>query len=385
LRLEYVRIAPIDVLYLRGNRLFADGGDAEPVMPPWPSLFAGALRSRMLVDRQEDEDAFRAGGLGGMLGDVIGRGAGELGTFRVAFGCLETDYGRAYPPPADVVVTEEAGESRVHRLRPERAERLGVVGSFALPRAPVLPVSSPRKPLAGHWLSEAGLLAWQRGECPPSSALVDQRDLWKEDPRLGIALDAGRRSAAEGMLYTTRTVSLAPGVRFLVAIAGGGGLVPDRKLVRLGGDGRGATVERWAPEHTAGLPWHRIPATDRFTMLLVAPCLSPAGWLPPGTEARDGQQVWTWGSLRARVVAAAVGRPQVISGWDLPGGHPKPAVRVIPAGTVYWMERMDGPLDALSDALERGLWPDEAAAPARRAEGFNSVWFGEWSSQDPEG
>ncbi|MBI4864718.1 MAG: hypothetical protein HY815_31355 [Candidatus Riflebacteria bacterium] len=48
--MAYLAIEPLDVLHLRGNRLFADSGHGECVMPPWPSVFAGALRTRILAD-----------------------------------------------------------------------------------------------------------------------------------------------------------------------------------------------------------------------------------------------------------------------------------------------------------------------------------------------
>ena len=55
-------IQPLDVLYLRGNQLF-DGAGAysAPLMPPWPSLAAGAIRSRMLSDHGVDMDAYSMG------------------------------------------------------------------------------------------------------------------------------------------------------------------------------------------------------------------------------------------------------------------------------------------------------------------------------------
>ena len=50
-------IEPLDVLILRGNKLFADAGShGEALMPPWPSVAAGALRSRMLIDAGIDPD-----------------------------------------------------------------------------------------------------------------------------------------------------------------------------------------------------------------------------------------------------------------------------------------------------------------------------------------
>ena len=44
-------IEPLDVLFLRGNQLFGEPGSyGEALMPPWPSVAAGALRTRILAD-----------------------------------------------------------------------------------------------------------------------------------------------------------------------------------------------------------------------------------------------------------------------------------------------------------------------------------------------
>ena len=69
--MKYRRITPVDVLHLRGNRLFAEGGGARPVMPPWPSLFSGALRSQILT-RHDALSAFLTGTLSGEVGAVVG-------------------------------------------------------------------------------------------------------------------------------------------------------------------------------------------------------------------------------------------------------------------------------------------------------------------------
>ena len=46
---NYYFVEPLDVLMVRGNKSFGgDGQHGEAVMPPWPSLFAGAFRSALL-------------------------------------------------------------------------------------------------------------------------------------------------------------------------------------------------------------------------------------------------------------------------------------------------------------------------------------------------
>ena len=55
-------IEPLDVLFLRGNQLFGEPGSyGEALMPPWPSVAAGALRTRILADDGIDLADFAAG------------------------------------------------------------------------------------------------------------------------------------------------------------------------------------------------------------------------------------------------------------------------------------------------------------------------------------
>jgi CRISPR-associated protein Cmr3 len=55
-------IEPLNVLFLRGNKLFGDPGSyGEALIPPWPSAAAGALRSRLLADAGVDLAAFARG------------------------------------------------------------------------------------------------------------------------------------------------------------------------------------------------------------------------------------------------------------------------------------------------------------------------------------
>jgi len=375
---DHVRITPLDVLYLRGNRLFAETNDAEPLMPPWPSLFSGALRSRMLAD---------AGAIGafarnqletGELAPILGSGPGSPGTFRLAFACLEREGSPCFPLPADTVVLLRDEKPTVHRLQPEPVNELGVQGSFDLPCAPVLRTSHQAKPESGYWITADGMRSWQRGRAPSHRDLVHARDLWKDDPRLGIALSPDRRTAEEGMLYTTRTVALSSNVGFLAGVAGASGQVPTEGLLRLGGDGRGASLDPWQPDDT--VPWKRLPNGPRFTVMLATPGIFPGGWLLPGTGEVGGELIWRWGSLSARLRAASVTRPEVVSGWDLAHGRPKTAVRAAAPGSVYWLELVDGDLEELEDVLANGLWLEDFPDPARRAEGFNNVWFGDWAA-----
>jgi len=382
---EHRFLRPLDVLYLRGNRLFGGPGDhGEALMPPWPSMAAGALRSRMLVDGVTDLAAFADGTAPtGKLGSVLGTPAAP-GTFRV----VDFTLGRAgkgptvepfRPLPADLVALPDGtgGVAAVRYLTPTAAKDLpdGVATSFPLANLPLLRAEQQKKPVTERWLGAKGWNAYLSGRVVEPADLAKDA-LWQTDPRLGIALDAAARTAGDGQIYTTDTVALADGIAFVVAVAGAEGSLPADGLVRLGGDGRAAAVAICTVEATEP-PWERIEKEGRFRIILTTPGIFPDGWRLPGM-AEDG----TWrgpDGVTARVVAAAIPRHEVISGWNLADGVPKQAERVVPVGAVYWLEELKGSTDGLRRMLTEGLWPlIEAPDEQRRAEGFNNVVVAAW-------
>ena len=376
---EYRFIEPLDVLYLRGNKLFGDAGaHGEALMPPWPSLAAGALRSRMLADYQVDFAAFANGTvqLESALAACLGTPAAP-GTFRVAAFTLAQRLNDTvepcFPLPADVVILSRGDTQQRHYLRPHTLSP-SLRSSYPLPELPILSTGELAKPEGGYWLNSAGFAAYLAGQALTADHLIEIKNLWKLDPRLGIALEGHSRTAAEGMIYTTETVALSPNVGFLVGVQGAEGLLPNEGLLRLGGDGRAAHLQSVPIEFQWPEPdWKRI-ATDRcFRLILATPGLFAGGWQLPSLS--EGQELhWPGGS--ARLVAASVNRAAVVSGWDLAQWQPKAAQRIAPVGSVYWFEDFQGKAETLGKLAAEGFWamsnyPDSS----RRAEGFNNLFI----------
>ena len=375
-------VEPLDVLILRGNKLFADAGShGEALMPPWPSVAAGAVRSRMLADAHIDPAAFAAGRadieptLAASLGSVE-----APGTFRIThFGLARntgSDEAPAFeallPLPADLSVDQD---DRATALQPTQLHpALG--SSHPLSLTPVLCQPAAGKPRGGLWLTAAGILAWQRGEAidKHKGHWLASSELWRLDPRLGIALEAGKATVAEGQLYTSEAIALKPGVAFVAHVQGAQGLLPQEGLLRFGGDGHGA---RTLPAACA-LPVidsAALARTGRFRLLLTSPGLFPQGWSLPGMKAEDDGR-WHFHGASARLVCATVPRLETVSGWDVARRQPKPALRAAPAGSVYWLDDFQGDAAALHALQRDGLpCPD----PTRRAEGFNACLLAHWN------
>lgn len=369
-------IEPLDVLFLRGNKLFGDPGSyGECLIPPWPSVAAGAIRSRMLADDNIDLAAF---GRSNIIHPTLGTPA-QPGSFLLAgfYLARRTDTGAGtdteilVAPPADLVITELEPKQPVASVLTPKTLAAGLQTSASLPLLPVLAQGDKRsKPASGYWLTQAGWAAYLQGNTPTAEQLVHSSKLWTFDARVGIGMNAATRSVEEGKLFTTQAIAMKKGVGFLAAVSGA---IPSSDgLLRLGGDGRAASIE----VATVKLPevdYQAICNAGRCRIVLTSPGLFPQGWKLPGTD--DENRITLPGGITARLASAAVSRAETISGWDLAHHKPKPAQRVAPTGSVYWLDELQATPEALGKLVKKGLWSEPCEDQARQAEGFNRFVF----------
>ncbi|MFM8341005.1 MAG: type III-B CRISPR module-associated protein Cmr3 [Methylomonas sp.] len=387
---EFHFLQPVDVLYLRGNRLFGDSSvTGEAIMPPWPSMVAGAIRSQILVSHAVDGGQFAenkqvlTGALAISLGTSDQPGEFRLSHFLLAkyelsSGNQPTKQFEVYLSiPADVVVLEENGNQYAHYLQPHRLPEVIQTSSPCL-QIPVLRTAKQAKPVSGLWLNSAGIQAWLNGQPLDTNHLVESNTLWKFDSRLGITLDAQGRTTDDGQLYTVDAVALSDGIGFLTGIAGAQNLMPDNGVLRLGGDGRGAQHSRveWQPPQPE---WDLIAQSKRFRLLLTTPGLFEQGWLLPGMTEENGNYRWRTNDFSANLVTVSTPRAETISGWDIAKNQPKPALKAVSTGSVYWFDQFEGEVTALHKLVEKGLFSIDANPDRKRsAEGFNNIIIAAW-------
>lgn len=376
-----LKITPLDVLMLRGNRLFGGGVHGGALMPPWPSVISGALISRALADRNEvgrvttrPQDAE----------ELVSQILGDNFCLRSLWVWNDQEKKLWFSAPADLVVME--GSTGSPSLQPMTLRKVpeGLLSSYPLELLPVVDVQERRKAAQSVWLNEEGWRSHLKGERPEPSQVTSSTQLWSLDPRLGIALDPEARTVKAGAIYTTDAVSLKADTHLIAVFCGEN--IPQEGLLRLGGDGRAAKIEKADERIAKALKDFGRPEAHwkGFRMILATPGLFPSGWLPPGIDQneKDGQLRLRLDDLTATLKAAVVSRHLTVSGWDLALQRPKPAQRVIPVGSCYWFQVEEGNSSALQRLYEEGLWPlmgDAHVDVRRKREGWNHVWFGAWN------
>ena len=372
------------MLFLRGNKLFGDPGSfGESLVPPWPSVAAGAMRSALLAHKGVNVDDFSNGQYEDPeLGTPGHPGAFALTALHLArvVGNLENCAEPLFPAPADLIVRKSEGdESLVVELLKPNSVADNIPCSRKTPLLAILAEKSRGKPESGFWLDSVGWKKYLAGEKIEPSNLVNRSDLWELETRVGVGLDPASRRAADGALFSTQAVSLkktehCPGspatVGFLVGTIGA--RFPEKFALRFGGDGRAATAS--CVNVTLPTPdFDAIAENCRCRLVLTSPGIFEKGWKPTGVSGAGVEMQFELHGVRGRLSCAAVPRAETVSGFDIARKMPKAAKRVAPTGSVYWLEDLEATPDTLRSLVAKGFWSPEAEDPARRAEGFNRL------------
>ena len=368
---------PLDTWFFREARPHGSVGNSElgSQFPPPVRTLLGALRTAI-----GDAWFARHGGDWRSLADNkalqahIGLGD-DMGPLRASGPFLTLNGQRLYPAPANLMVQTEGGHAHYFLLG------LGDVVHCDLGRVrlPAFPKQVPgvaslkgSKPASG-WLTQDAMQRLLDGQVPRVGDLIPNHALFDEEPRLGIGRDNRRASVQEGLLYQTRHLRLQSEISIEIELHGIAdlSLLPQHTVLRLGGEGRAASVQTTPSPGEGKLPHAALGDKVRtFALYALTPSLCPVAvpaGIPPGfvRSRYQGYDCWT-GKLAGqdlRALAVACQRPLREGGWDLAQHQARPVQSLLAPGSVLYMQS-DTPISAATlqaftaqtDASGRGLY-----------------------------
>lgn len=364
------QIEPTAPLVFRSGRPFGTGSQ-ESARFPWPSAMAGALRSAWMRSQ----------------GDVhFTRAADALNEWIAGPFLLGPDGELYVPKPIDaVVILDEASSARtVYRLLPGETPP-GCGSNLPQGLSPVVAesefVGKPQRS-ASFWPLTA-ILDWDlKGNPLPTELLKPESEpapLRLRRQSTHLRLNRQRRAASEGQIFQLEALDFgcergqngfAPQAWSLAALSS---VAIPEGVLQLGGERRGAWLSQLPDTHFAPPPElvSALSMAAEFALTLCTPALFADGWKPAWLDADLCGEIPDIPGLRVRLRAVASERWQGISGWDLASQSPKPARRVVPAGSTYWFQILTKPEDP---AWAAALWLHRISDHAQdRRDGWGTV------------
>jgi len=211
--------------------------------------------------------------------------------------------------------------------------------------------------------------------------------------RQHVSIEDEKETAQDGMLFETSGLEFTtPGSgrkRFtdaqrlaLAVVIDEAGYTVRPGLTRFGGERRLMTWRRSSAE----LPpcpeqlEQAIVATGHCRLFLLTPACFDQGYRPHWLQ----EQARSYG-IDVTLQSIAIQRPQVVSGWDLMEGKPKPSRRLAPAGTVLFLSldsKGNNDKEAAIRQWIRAIWMQCISDnDLDRADGFGLAVLGTWSGE----
>jgi len=331
----------LDTWFFREARPYDSIGGSQlaSIFPPPARTVAGAVRTLIGEQAEVDWEAFNKGdGTAHQLSDINLReeigDANSFGKLRLRGIYLLCEGQRLYPVP--LFLLEKKGQFT--RLRPGAP----VECDLGLVRLPELEQSiAGAKPMETAWLTAQELKQVLVGKYP--SSYYQSEDLFKIEPRLGIALNRERRTVVEGMLYQNQHIRLREDkfkLEIGVMVEGiDDALHPQTGRVRFGGEGRLAEVSV-SRSNLPQLGHPDLSDAKNIILTLLSHANLGENWLPDGfyEVIENNEKVWR-GSINGvelTIISAVLGQSIREGGWDLANEEPREVISLIPAGSVWF-------------------------------------------------
>ncbi len=327
----WVFIEPSDVTLFRDARPFDAGASymARGMFPPLPETLQGAVWTYKLETRNTNWQEYRSHAGEHRNLEEAASGAPARYEIQGPFPAERHngEYTRLYPVPLDLMQYE--GTNKLVQLTPQPYDFIADTANLpkqflAAPPQHESQSNTSKMKEAKGWLNEAEFAKYIHGETP--GQIISDEELFLREERTGIKLGDARVSE-KSFYYKTRSVRMQANKGLLFSISEW--QEPDSGMLFLGGETRTAQFTAHAKYVE---PQPQIGKNGRLKIVLLTPAYFSGGWL------RSNGDWSSWVGKDATLVAAAIGKPMPISGWNVVRRQPKPLHYFVPPGSVYYFE-----------------------------------------------
>lgn len=321
------KIDLLDTFFFRDGKPFSQGEEtwADSVFPPAPSVLYGMLRSLYMANHKD-----------GFSEDNISRTEDLI--IKNIF--IEINDQVCFPVPKDFVVNKEDEDDKFLLT----LQALEVTSNAKTVRF----FSAPRKKanIVAQKVEDNALFNKDDFESYLSLNDIDMlpyynaSDYLISEAKIGIGRSNLTLTSESGLLYRVDMKRLGAtslqkqiDVKMVVEYEG---LDLPASFAKLGGEGKSAKVEIQDNAIEVNPP----EIDEYFKLYLATPAIFKKGWLPEWID--ETTLVGSYRGVEIELLATCLSKAMSIGGFDLKKKEPKPMLKAVPQGSIYYFKILKG-------------------------------------------
>jgi CRISPR-associated protein Cmr3 len=321
-----IKIDALDTLFFRDGKPFTMGEDtwANGIFPPYPSVIYGALRSAYfshhlneLKKANNEDDPTR---------DLKIKGFYILADNNVYL-----------PLPNDCVKKKGSRDNLVFVLP---VHKLIDIKSSCPTQQALKSEKEVVENVDGELISIDSFKEYLKCAKDSFSSILKVADRVLPEPKIGIGINRESGTSEEGKLYRVdmRRLENKRGESLSVIIDFEGLNLPERGMMRLGGEGKAVSYQQFEPIDFS-IDNFNFDG-NKFKLYLSTPAIFENGWLPAWIDEKN--LICEGKGLKLKLLTVSIGKPVYIGGFNMKTRKPKPMCKAVPAGSVYYFEVIEG-------------------------------------------
>lgn len=322
-----IRLSALDTLFFKDGKPFNKGDEtwANGIFPPAPSVLYGALRSLYFTTNPAE----------------IGKeNTSQDVTKQLVINDIKIvdNHGTYYVCPNDVVINKKNKEEVVLL----KMQKTSTITSSCFNHH--LYSQEEVEDIDGFLLQEDFEEDYLNGQEPLS--FIKKEKLISLEPKVGIGRDDITRIAKDGLLYRVGMIRLK-NIMIEVDFDLNNWIldVGYKGFIKIGGEGKTCSFEVLAPSRINKID---TISSDIFKIYIASPTIFNNHQIK---TKKNGQALFPnfldenfegqWNGLKVKLLTAAVGKPKYIGGFDMKKREPKPMLKMIPEGSIFYFKILD--------------------------------------------
>lgn len=367
-----INIQALDTLFFKDGKPFNKGDDtwANGIFPPSPSVIYGSLRSAYIV---QNRDLFS-------IKDLIKK-TEKLRINQIYYqikvpitGAKGEEKGTFFPIPNDLVMKKDVlDDEKFERKKYKSYKTYKLILSDNTSMKSISSASSDVvlkfqtneevEALDNGFIDSSTLKRYVRGRKEANFEGRKITDFVVNEPKVGIGRNNITNITEDGLLYRVG-MQRTKDIELVVEFEEIEGLNFNKKgFLKLGAESKSTAYEENLSPINLSFKSTKLEDNEAdFKIYLATPTFFEQGWFPT--------KIFKDNEIEVELVTAAVGKLINIGGFDIDKKRPKPMMKAVPAGSVYYYKLKKGNLSKLASAIKM-----HSISEKRDKEGFGIAYL----------